>query len=156
MNPGKDYPFQHLFDRKRYSERMMMLRPSEDDVQAAILSALAAMGIPAMAVDAGAKKLRGRAYGALKRGGLSTAILKGQTGAGMAGMVDIIGCIPKSGRALFIEVKAPAWLDGNGKVARSAGKPTDQQLEFLATMHRAGAVVGVAWALDDLKAILAS
>jgi hypothetical protein len=38
--------------------------------------------------------------------------------------------------------------------ARAAGKPTDDQLEFLDTMAAAGALVGVAWSPEDVADIL--
>jgi len=149
------YPFPYLWDPTRYAEPYLMAGVTEADVQGSILEVLRVLGIPALAVDAGAKKLRGRAFGALRRAGASTLALKGQTGAGCSGLSDIIGCIP-GGRALFLEVKAPAWFTRGKRgliTKRAAGKPSPQQLAFLSTMHRAGAVVGVAWSSADLALI---
>ena len=71
-----------------------------------------------------------------------------------AGVVDIIGCLPPSGQALFCEVKAPQWSrigrGGKLRVLRSAGEPTEDQLTFLDKMSEAGAVCMVAWSIDDV------
>ena len=160
------HPYLWRWDRSRYKASWLCLRPSEDDVQAACLSKLSFLGIPAMPVDAGAKLLRGRAYGALRRAGASTACLKGQTGAGFAGLADIIGVIPRSvhrldfpwGIPLFLELKAPEHLEpspgGGFRQVEAAGKPSSQQLGFLDAMHGAGACVGVIWSCEDLDFVL--
>ena len=72
---------------------------------------LSASGIPALAVDAGGKKVRDQAYRALKAAGIKNAgaIVQGGAGASLAGLTDIIGTLP-GGRALYLEVKAPAWI----------------------------------------------
>lgn len=160
-------PFPHAFDPAAYSAFYLLNCVPESAVQAAILESLQWRGIPAVAVDAGAAKLRGRAYRALKASGQNArGILAGQTGAGMEGFPDIIGTIPgrllglQLGVPLFIEVKAPRWIEESpktGKLIQKAkeGLPTIEQLTFLGTMHDAGAVVGIAWSVDDLDKILA-
>jgi hypothetical protein len=152
-----DRPYLHRWDRSRYKESWLLLRPSEAQIQAAVLDCLSRRGIPALAVDAGAKRLRGRAFGALRRAGASTACLSGATGAGIAGLADIVGCLP-GGRALFLECKAPEHLEpapgGGYRQVGGAGKPSPQQLGFLDAMHGAGACVGVVWSVDDLAEVL--
>lgn len=146
-----NYPFLHRWDPGRYPEMYLRLGPLEAVVQKNVLVVLRQLGVLAFAVDAGAKALRGRAYGALRCAGRPdlAARLKGRTGVGEAGLSDVIG-VTRGGRALFVEVKAPALYvpDGEGGlvVERSAGQPTEEQLAFLAAAHRHGAVAGVAWA----------
>ena len=78
LNP----PFPHRFEDSRYSTFYLLNCVPESAVQAAILESLQWRGIPAVAVDAGAAKLRGRAYRALKAAGQNArGILAGQTGA---------------------------------------------------------------------------
>lgn len=162
-------PFLCRFDPARYSEFYLMSCVPEAKVQEDILDMLQWRGIPAVAVDVGAKKLRGRAVGALQAAGRGDLLhrLKGTTGAGVAGLVDVLGTIPGRlvgqlrGVPLFVEVKAPRWLHKSPRTGaliqkEREGLPTAQQLAFLDTMHRAGAVVGVAWGLDDLDFILAA
>ena len=156
------------WDRCRYKTSWLCLRPTEDDIQAATMARLSFMGIPAAVVDAGAKKLRGRAIGALRRQGLgardASALLRGDTGI-LAGLVDIVGTIPPAvhrlafpwGIPLFIECKAAAHLEpvaGGHRQIASPGKPTPDQLAFLDAMHGAGACVGVIWSSDDLREVL--
>lgn len=152
-----DRPYLWRWDRSRYKASWLCLRPSEAQVQAAVLEMLYWRGIPALAVDVGAKRLRGRAFGALRRAGASTACLSGATGAGIAGLADIVGCLP-GGRALFLECKAPEHLAavprGGFRQVESAGKPSPQQLGFLDAMHGAGACVGVVWSVEDLVEVL--
>lgn len=138
-----------------------MQRPTEKAVQKQILELLDLRGIFAWPVDAGAKMIRGRATGALKRAGLDDAarfVNFGQAGGARKGVVDIHGILD-GGRALCIEVKQPEWLTVNGSSSdliqlRGAGKPTDDQLKFLLAAHAAGAVCGVAWSTEDVEAIL--
>lgn len=154
--------YRRAFDPARYSTVYLLEQVPERDVQATTLAHLRALGIPALAVDAGAAKLRGRAWGALKRAGVQDprGALHGQTGAGMAGLVDVVGTLP-GGRALFLEIKAPQHLTmsrataGRIIVKERAGKPTDDQLAFLDTMAAAGALVGIIWGPGDLEEILA-
>lgn len=153
--------FRRAFDRTRYALPYLCAGVPESEVQATTLRHLAALGIPAIAVDAGAAKLRGRAWGALKRAGVQDpgAELNGTTGAGIAGLTDIVGCLP-GGRALFLEIKRPAQFApskaslGRLVVRKEPGAPTTQQIGFLTTMGQAGAVVGIIWGPGDLEEIL--
>lgn len=150
------YPFRHTFDRERYPRNYLLMHPDEDGLEATALSFLAARGIPCAKTDAGAKRLRGRAAGALRRAGVERpdALLRGATGV-KQGLTDIVGALPPLGRGLFVEVKQPAWLDARGRIVRSANTPTQDQLDFLNSMHRAGALVGVIWHISDLEELLA-
>ena len=162
---GPNYPFPCRWVRERYPVDYLLGHVSEHDVQLVTLAKLRAYGIPALAVDAGARTLRGRAIGALKRAGADAQAVafvnNGSTGAGLAGLADVVGALPGSGRALFLELKAPEWLDPSNRregqfiVARKPGKPTLEQLGFLNTMHHAGALVGVIWHASELDMLLA-
>lgn len=165
MMPGeRTYLWQ--WQRDRYRVSWLTLCPTEADIQAAAIERLSFLGIPVLAVDVGAKKLRGRAFRALKAAGVSRAsqALKGQTGAGVEGLSDIIGVIPPEvhglggwGIPLFLECKKPEWMEPGsiGFVQKqAAGKPTPDQLAFLDAMHQAHACVGVIWSVDDLSLAL--
>lgn len=157
------------WDRDRYKSSWLCLRPTEAQVQEATIMRLSLLGIPAAVVDAGAKKLRGRAIGALRRQGLdsrvASALLRGDTGI-LTGLVDIVGTIPPKvhrlafpwGIPLFLEMKAPEHLEpsprGGFRQVDPAGAPTPDQLAFLDAMHGAGACVGVLWSVDDLREVL--
>ena len=155
-------PFITQWDRTRYSKTWLCTKPSEATIQKHILQRLALCGIQAFPVDAAAKIIRGRATGVLRRAGMVDAaafVNRGKAGGARKGVVDIVGVFP-GGRALFVEVKQPEWLELNPKTgaliqSRGAGKPTPEQLEFLLAMHAQGAVVGIAWSAEDLEAILA-
>src|ERR1041385_2983345 len=54
------------------------------------------------------------------------------------GVSDIIGCIPKTGRFMAIEVK------------RLGGKPTAEQQQFIDTINQAGGLAFVAYAVEDV------
>lgn len=134
----RTYP--HQFDHRKYSDYYLLSCISEADVQSAITDYLAAEGIPYAVVDAGAKRLRGRCG-------------SGGGGAAPSGFPDITGVLP-GGRALYIEVKAPQWRRLNNAnravVERSAGEPSRDQLHFLDAMHEAGALVMVAWSVEEV------
>lgn len=55
------------------------------------------------------------------------------------GVSDIIGCLPKSGRFLAIEVKRPG------------GKATQEQQNFLDTINEAGGLAFVATSVEDVE-----
>lgn len=57
---------------------------------------------------------------------------------GIKGLPDICGVLP-GGRALFVECKAPG------------GKLSEAQRDFHASASEEGAVVIVAWCVDDLR-----
>lgn len=105
----------------------------EKGVQRAIQQAFRLQhGIALVYVDAGAAGMRqGQARGA---GGYS---------ATPAGFPDLVGVVPPSGRAIYIEVKAPG------------GKPTELQLRMLAALASKGAVAfwadSVASALEQFE-----
>lgn len=121
-----------------------------------VVSQLRQLGAVAFVVDAGAQALRGRAFAALARQGLDArAVLHGQTGAGSKGLSDVVGVAP-DGRAIFVEVKAPAWYEPGVRqlrLRRCAGQPSEAQLAFLLAVWRSGAVAGVAWSPRDLLRI---
>jgi hypothetical protein len=148
-----------MFIRDRYAEEYLLGHPTEAQVQDSALGILTALRIPALAVDAGGKRLRGDIGRAMRRGGVEQvgAYLAGRSGAAHAGLSDIIGTLP-GGRALYIEVKQPEWLrvsrTGRTRCERAPGKPSDEQLAFLDTMAEAGALVGVIWSPEDLDEIL--
>ena len=63
------------------------------------------------------------------------------TRIGVVGQSDLQGHRP-DGRAFYIEVKA------------DNGKPSTEQLKFIAEMKRSGAIAGVAWSVDDAIRII--
>lgn len=58
------------------------------------------------------------------------------------GVSDIIGCIPKTGRFLAIEVKQPG------------GKATAEQQQFIEMINAAGGLAFVAHSVDEVVALL--
>jgi hypothetical protein len=154
-----DWPFPHAFERGRYSDAWLRVPHDEvKEIQPVCLAYLVNMGFHATITDSGAGTLRGRIRGTLTRSGnthLIGQVMKGQAGAGGAGLVDIIGCSPK-GLFIAIECKAPMLLTPDGCIAKRAGLPTEAQLEYLMAAHRRGAIAGVVWSLSDLQGILTS
>jgi hypothetical protein len=145
------------FSRDRYPERYLRLGLTEKNVQALVLARLRKHCCWVHVVDAGAAKLRGRAFGALRRAGASTAALAGGTGV-KRGITDIVG-ITGDGRPLFVEVKAPEHLAPSSKTGRlvqveEAGEPTSQQIAFVTEAAKRGAAAGFAWADTDVDEIL--
>jgi hypothetical protein len=138
--------YQRRFDASRYSLGYLLAQMPERDVQRGIVQYLGFIGAKPVEIDAGAKQLRA------SHGGF-----KGGAGAAHAGVVDI-GCTLTGGRALWLEVKAPQWLTigkrGKPVQARAAGEPTIEQLAFLDEHELAGALVGVAWSIGDVEAIV--
>jgi hypothetical protein len=55
------------------------------------------------------------------------------------GVSDIIGCLPKTGRFLAIEVKRPG------------GKPTLEQQQFIDTINQAGGLAFVARSVEEVQ-----
>ena len=55
------------------------------------------------------------------------------------GVSDIIGCLPKTGRFLAIEVKRPG------------GKPTPEQQQFIDTINAAGGLAFVARTIEEVE-----
>lgn len=154
----KEYAFLHCFDAGRYAPGYLRLGLSEDQVVSGIVRRLQARGAEVDVVDVGAKQLRGRAVAALRRRGVRCpeSVLLGSAGAGKRGAADVRFVLP-GGRAGFIEAKKPGlWVEGmRGRLVQelAPGQPTEEQLEYLASRSRLGAVVGVAWSWTDVDLI---
>lgn len=168
MTATYPYPFPHEFHREAYSDFYLLSCLSEAVVQAQIKEALEKMGLLAWVVDVGAKKVRGRACGALRKAGVANPaqVLRAKhPGASDApqGFPDIHGLIPTRLSAtgilvpFYIEVKRPLWLKFGKRglaVDQQPGKPTPEQLAFLLSAHLVGACCGVAWSVADSNKIL--
>lgn len=116
-----------------------MLGLSEAQIQRSILDLLTARGILAWTVDAGGRALR-----------------RGQDPHGSVaprGLPDLQGVLP-GGRALFIEVKRPEWLTTSALQWKPAGEVSQDQARWLQALAASGAVVGVAWSVEDAEEIL--
>ena len=146
------YPFPYEFVRDHYSTLYLMRQITEENVQASILEVLQAFRVDAIAIDAGGKKeranlirrarARGFELGDLTHGGNGSSIPPGHS--------DLVATLAPDGIALYIEIKAPAWIDERGKQIRAAGTPTLEQLEFLLAKYRRGAIALVAYSVDDV------
>lgn len=159
--PTPDRPYLWEWDPLRYGRSYLFGKIREDRVQADIVSALALLGIHASVVDVGGAAMRGKFYGAMVRAGIAEcmarAVLKGVSGvsAGEPGHSDLHGVLAPDGRAFFIEVKAPAWINPQtGGTIQRQGEPSEEQLSFLDAKAAAGAIVGVAWNVADALDIL--
>jgi len=155
-----DYPFPHEFDAGKYSAYYLLSDVPESDVQAAILGLLRSFKVDAIAVDAGAKGLRRTLLARMRRAGFPmqaiAALLSGGLGSEIpAGHSDIAGTLAPSGRSLYIEVKKPATIDGGGNVIERQGQPTQEQLDFLLSKYKRGAIVMIAYSIDDVSEFLA-
>ena len=146
------YPFPWRFDGTRYSDLYLMRQVTEAQVQSDVLALLHAYDVDAVPIDAGGRRQRGRMMGAAKAAGIDLAgIQHVKTGAAIpAGFADLDATLAPEGRSLYIEVKAPAWLDSKRQIIRRAGQPSAAQLEFLLSKHRRGACVLVAWSSEDV------
>lgn len=151
------YPFPWRFDGTRYSDLYLMQQVTEDQVQNDILALLALYDVDAIPIDAGGRRNRGRMMGAAKKAGINLgAISNSKTWFSIpAGFSDLEATLAPVGRSLYIEVKAPAWIDENKKVIRRAGQPTIEQLDFLLAKHNRGACVLVAWSQQDVENFIA-
>jgi hypothetical protein len=149
----ESYPFPWKFDQDRYGDLYLMQQITEAQVQQEILVLLALYDIDAVAIDAGGRRQRGRMMGAAKRAGIDLgAVSTLRTWYSIpAGFSDLEATLAPEGRSLYIEVKAPAWLDVKKKIIRRAGQPSEDQLTFLSLKHRRGAVVLVAWSSKDVE-----
>ena len=58
------------------------------------------------------------------------------------GFSDLFGFRKSDGKAVFIEVKAPA------------GKPSKQQKKFLASMQNAGAIAGICRSVEEAEKLI--
>lgn len=150
------YPFPHRFDGFRYASLYLMQQVTEEMVQKNILELLHVFNVDAVAIDAGGRRQRGRMMGAAKKAGIDlNAIQNSKTWYSIpAGFSDLEATLAPGGRSLYIEVKAPAWHDARNRVIRRAGQPSQEQLDFLFSKHRRGALVLVAWSLDDVQEYL--
>jgi len=140
------------FERTRYTEHYLMKRVTEAQVQSDIVQLLNAYKVDATAVDAGGRRSRGRIVAAAAAKGIDASSLgKIKLGGELPkGFSDLEATLAPNGRALYIEVKAPAWLNEKGNIDAAAGKPSDDQLEFLFSKWRRGALVMVAWSQTDV------
>jgi hypothetical protein len=149
------HPFPSRFDRTNYSELYLLSQISEEDVQDQIIRTLHTYRVDAIAIDAGMKRARGRFFQAsLDQGIDAREIIKFNAGGIPAGLCDLHATLAPEGIGLFIEVKAPAWIDQQKRIIREAGRPTEEQLGFLLSKHERGAIALVAWSADDVMRIL--
>jgi hypothetical protein len=152
----QSYPFPWKFEGYRYSDLYLMRQVTEAQVQSDILALMTAYDVDVVPIDAGGRRQRGRMMAAAKSAGIELAGIQNvKTGAAIpSGFSDLEATLAPAGRSLYIEVKAPAWLDANKKIIRRAGQPSQEQLEFLLEKHRRGAVVLVAWSSKDVEEYL--
>jgi hypothetical protein len=150
----ENYPFPWRFDAAQYSEFYLMRQITESQVQSDILALFAAFKVDCVAIDAGGRRQRGRMIAAAKSAGVALAANLKLGGEIPAGYADLEATLAPGGRSVYIEVKAPAWMDENKKLLRGAGRPSDEQLAFLLSKHNRGAVVMVAWAAQDVDVYL--
>jgi hypothetical protein len=148
----ESYPFPWKFDLHRYGDLYLMQQVTEAQVQKEILELLALYDVDAVPIDAGGRRQRGRMMGAAKTAGVELAGVQNvKTGAAIpAGFADLEATLAPTGRSLYIEVKAPAWVNAKKKIIRRAGEASEQQLEFLLAKYRRGACVLVAWSAKDV------
>jgi hypothetical protein len=154
----ESWPFSWKFEGYKYSDLYLMSQITEAQVQEDILSVLALYDVDAVPIDAGGRRQRGRMMGAAKKSGIDlAAISNAKTWYSIpAGFSDLEATLAPAGRSLYVEVKAPAWLDGKKKVIRRAGQPSKEQLEFLLSKHQRGACVLVAWSSQDVEDYVAA
>lgn len=153
--PTRLYPWK--FDRSNYRNEYLVQQFSEEQVQNAILAELHFWRIDAVPIDAGMKRARGRILGAARRVGQNVSqIVNFKNGGLPVGFSDLHGTLAPEGIALYIECKAPAWIDPHypARIIREAGKPTEEQLVFLDSKHSRGAIVLVAWSVSDVIRVL--
>src|SRR5262249_48825738 len=112
--------------------------------------------VDAVAIDAGGRRTRGRMIAAAKASGVALrGVQHTKTGGGIPkGFADVEATLPPRGRALYIEVKAPAWTDEHGRIERAAGSVSAAQVEFLLSKFERGAFVMVAWSSLDVERFL--
>jgi len=137
---------------KRLPWLYLMQCLKESFVQAQILELLLMYRVDAVPIDAGGRRQRGRMMGAAKAAGVALGGIQNvKTGRAIpAGFADLEATLAPEGRSLYIEVKAPRWIDSNGGIIRPAGKPSAEQLEFLLSKYVRGAIVMVAWSAFDV------
>jgi hypothetical protein len=126
---------------------------TEGMVQSQILELLRTYRVDAVPIDAGGRRQRGRMMAAAAAAGVSMAgVQSAKTGSAIpSGFSDIEATLAPYGRAVYIEVKSPAWTDQRKKIVRAAGKPSADQIDFLLQKHQRGALVMVAWSSLDVE-----
>jgi hypothetical protein len=147
------YPFPWKWDRQRYSINYLVQRVTEQQVQDAIVAELEFFRIDVIAIDAGMKRARGRMIQSAKASGIDISkIVNFKAGGIPAGFSDLSATLAPGGVGLYIEVKKPAWSDPDAPFRNisEAGAATDEQLAFLDSKHSRGAIVMVAWSVDDV------
>lgn len=130
---------------------------TEAQVQDAIIAELEFWKVDVIAIDAGMKRARGRILSSAKQLGISAgAALARFTAGGLpVGFPDLHGTLAPDGVSLYIEVKAPAWIDPVTKrIISEAGRPSREQLDYLDSKQQRGAIVCVAWSVADVIRIL--
>lgn len=158
--PRINCPFASKFRDWRYSRFYLSSCVSEKKVQQDIVKLLETYRVDVAAIDAGGRRARGVMMARAKASGIPIGKLASvKVGSAIpAGYADLEGTLAPSGRSLFIEVKAPAWIDAKGNIIRAAGAASREQLEFLYEKHNRGAYVMIAWAakdvLEELDALL--
>jgi hypothetical protein len=148
-----NYPFLHKFDRTNYSMYYLARQLSEAQVQAEIVDQLRALHVDVIAIDAGGKKTRGMMLARAKQQGAAFNPALMSTKTDLKGFPDLEATLAPDGRALYIEVKAPEWIEPDRtlyRTVRKAHKPTQEQLDFLMSKHERGALVMVAWSVSDV------
>jgi hypothetical protein len=158
-SPGRPrihYPFPTSFVRENYSRLYLMSCVPESQVQKEIIELLKIYRVDVAPIDAGGRRARGVMIARAKASGTAIGKLASvKVGSAIpAGYADLEGTLAPSGRSLFIEVKAPAWIDASGNIKRPAGVPSREQLDFLFEKHKRGAMVLVAWAAKDVTCAL--
>jgi hypothetical protein len=152
----RSFPFPWQFRRENYTELYLLSDVREGAVQADILQLLKNYRVDPVPVDAGGRRARGVLMGVAKKAGMNIGTLAGvKTGGAITkGFADIEATLAPSGRALYIEVKAPAYYSTSMRLLRGAGAPSDEQLEFLLEKYKRGAVVMVAWSAAEVLVFL--
>jgi hypothetical protein len=157
-------PYLWKWDKTRYKRALLLGGPSEAEIQSGIVEALKISRIDVEIVDSGSNKLR-LAFGrVLHSVGLPVemvtrilGLIRNVAPSSDPGRTDLSGVLAPDGRGFFIEVKAPAKIDPvSGNVVRTAGKATPDQLTYMDRKHAHGAIVGVAWSIDDAFEIIGS
>ena len=156
-----DRPYLCNWDPSRYRRAYLYGGQLESEVQSDVVDALTISKIDAEVIDAGAKTIRGKISRMCSSLGLPQPTIMRimnsikSVGAAETGRADLSGCLAPNGRAFFLEIKAPAKLDPvTGKVLRSAGHASDEQIAYLDKKHAEGAIVGIAFGIDDAFEIL--
>jgi hypothetical protein len=151
--PETHIPFPWRFDRDRYSNLYLMRHVSEDQVQNDILHLLHTYQVDACPIDAGGRRQRGRFMGAARDAGVDLGGIQNvKTGRAIpSGFADLEATLAPNGRAVYIEVKAPLWINADEAVVRAAGVASIEQLEFLVSKYERGAFVMVAWSSQDVE-----